>query len=156
MHGTLYPRPFTVHIIRGHRDNGRHATKERGFLLGATPGHGEEFFLSVYGLDFCYFFVFFFFLGVCSAAFSHYEAVKTTLASSDCAVPKAAAQHLALAHCSHEFFISQLSFTVTCLVFLLQMTNIALITPEHLLLNKRGYILIHPVNIYFGHTLFLM
>lgn len=64
MHGTLYPRPFTVHIIRGHRDAGSNAAKRRGFLLGATPGHGEEFFLSVYGLNFCYF-LYFSFSSVC-------------------------------------------------------------------------------------------
>lgn len=55
----LYIQDLTLFTInRGHRDTGSHVTetitKKRVFLLGATPGHGEEFFLFVCGLNFLF------------------------------------------------------------------------------------------------------
>lgn len=60
---------------------------------------------------------------------------QTTRTYSDCAVPKAAAQYLALAHFTHSwvYFFVSLSFAVSCLVFLLQTTKIALIIFDYLL-----------------------
>lgn len=58
---------------------------KRGFLLGVTLGHGEACFVC-FTVNFMHLFIF-------RCVFGHYEAIKTTLTHSDCAVPKAGDSH---------------------------------------------------------------
>lgn len=52
-------------------------------------------------------------------------------------------------------FLFSFFFTFICLVFILQVTNIALIILKYFYFEvKLAYFLLHPVNTYFHHTLF--
>lgn len=88
----LYIQDLTLFTInRGHRDtresrDGNNKEEERlSSWSNSRPWRGVclRFILCIYS-----------FSGECG----HYEATKTTLSYSDCAVPKAAAQYLALTH----------------------------------------------------------